>query len=242
MDDLVQLLRQADEETLYQLVEHHVDRLDVPAVRQVLRNAFVSRRVIDLLLNQRRLMSSYEVRSAIAIHPRTPEIHARRLIPGLYWKDLTRVSSDVCVRPAVRRAADLKLADRIPGLAVGEKIAIARRGGPGVLGQLRNDPNPVVVSAVLDNPRLTEGLLMPVVARETTPGRVLSAIAANRRWGLRYNVKAAICRNPATPPATSLPLLPALKKNELQSICAGVRIPQVVRQRAGLLLGRGGPG
>jgi len=94
-----------------------------------------------------------------------------------------------------------------------------------------------VIAALLDNPRLTEDLLAPVVHAAGTPGPVLALVAADRRWGARPALQAALARHPATPPATALRLLPLLRKQELRGLAHDPRTAEPVRLRARLLLG-----
>jgi hypothetical protein len=235
--ELVARLREAGSDELLALVREHAGRLDPPAVRIALRNPYATAEVVDALASQPRLLSFYEVRRDLAMHPRTPEILAQRLVPGLYWRDLAALGTDTRLHPRLRRQADQLLAARLPELAVGEKVAMARRAGPGLLAQLRHDPSPRVIAALLDNPRLTEDILAPVAHGATTPGPVLALIAADRRWGVRHGLQVAICRNPGTPLATSLRLLPSLRKSELKAVATDPRLAEAVRQRARLLLG-----
>ena len=156
-------------------------------------------------LAQPRLLSFYEVRRDLALHPRTPQVLAQQLVPGLYWRDLAALGGGHAAAPAGCGAWPTSTwPTRLPELALGEKISIARRAGAGLLAQLRHDPSPRVIGALLDNPRLTEDILAPVVHGAATPGPVLALIAADRRWGARYGLQVAICRNPGTPPATAL--------------------------------------
>jgi hypothetical protein len=131
---------------------------------------------------------------------------------------------------------------RLPEIALGEKINLARRAAVGVLAQLRHDPHPGVISALLDNPRLTEDILAPVVHGAATPGPVLAAIAADRRWSTRPGLQAALARNPNTPQAVALRLLPLLRKPEIRTVAHDVRVPEAVRLRARVLLGEGPEG
>ena len=234
--ELVHRMLEAGSEELLALVREHAARLDPPAVRTVLRSSYVTAEVVEVLA-QARLLSFYEVRRDLALHPRTPQILAQQLMPGLYWRDLAALGGDTRLHPRLRRAADQYLAARLPGLAVGEKISLARRAGPGLLAHLRHDPSPRVIAALLDNPRLTEDILAPVVHGAATPGPVLKLIAEDRRWGARTGLQVAICRNPGTPLATSLKLLPLLRKPELKAVGADPRLSEAVRQRARLLLG-----
>jgi hypothetical protein len=230
-------LREAGAEDLLALVRGHAAHLEVPAARQVLRNPHCTAEILELLAGQPRLAAFYEVRRDLALHPRTPEPLALRHVPGLYWRDLMTLGQDTRVKPRVRKAADQHLGSRLPQLALGEKVTLARRCGSGILSQLRHDPSPRVVAALLDNPRLTEDLLAPVVHAPNTPGPVLALVAADRRWGTRPALQSALARNPATPPATTLRLLPLLRKQELRGIAQDPRTAEPVRQRARLLLG-----
>ena len=90
---------------------------------------------------------------------------------------------------------------------------------------------------MLDNPRLTEDILAPVAHSAATPGPVLALIASDRRWGARYGLQVAICRNPGAPLATALRLLPLLRKTEQKAVASDPRLNEAVRQRARLLLG-----
>jgi hypothetical protein len=230
-------LREAGAEELLELLREHAGRLEVREAQQALRNPHCSREAVELLAEEGRLLSYYELRRDLALHPRTPEPLALRHVPGLFWRDLMTLGLDTRIHPRVRRAADQYLTVRLPELALGEKINIARRCGPGILAQLRHDPNPRVIAALLDNPRLTEDALAPIVHAATTPGPVLAAIAADRRWGVRPALQASLARHPATPVATALRLLPLLRKAELRGVAQDPRAPEPVRLRARLLLG-----
>jgi hypothetical protein len=238
--ELAAVLRGAGSEELRELVEQNLAGLGVAEAAQVLRNPFLTREVVELLLSRTDLLTAYEIRHELARNPRTPQVRALRFVAGLFWRDLMRIGLDPRVHPRVRRAAERGLVARLPGLAVGEKMAIARRAGPGVLAGLRHDPSPRVLEALLENPRLTEGLLMPLVARGTTPPPVLDALAKDRRWGSRYELRLGLCRNPQTPVETVLRLLPLLKKKDLRAVASHLRLAAVVRRRARLLLGDGG--
>jgi len=230
-------LREAGAEELMALLHEHAAHLEVREARQALRNPHCSAEAVELLAEQGRLLSFYELRRDLALHPRAPEPLALRHVPGLFWRDLMTLGLDTRVRPRVRRAADQYLAARLPELALGEKINIARRCGLGAVSQLRRDPSPRVIAALLDNPRLTEDALAPIVHAPTTPGPVLALIAADRRWGVRPALQAALARNPATPVAAVLRILPLLRKPELRSVAQDPRTAEPVRLRARLLLG-----
>jgi len=237
--DLARLLREGNEGEVDGLLAARLEEIEPAAARQLFRNPFLTGLQIDRLLGSRRLLSSYEVRMEAARHPRTPQIIALRFIPGLYWADLVRIGLDLRLHPVVRRAAEMRLIERLPALSVGEKMAIARSAAPGVLSALRNDPTPRVMAALLENPRLTEGLLLPLLASEAAQPAVLAVVAVSPKWSLRYPVRLALCQNSRTPLARSLMLVPMLKRNDLESVAANPRLLLPLRRRA-QLLARGG--
>jgi hypothetical protein len=236
-DEIERRLGEAGPEELLALVRDRAAELSPEEVREALRNPYVTAEVIGELAAQTRLLSFYEVKRDLACCRATPQMLALRLIGGLYWADLLAIGLDTRLHPRVRHAADRHLLARLPALAVGEKIAIARRAAPAVLAKLRHDPSPRVIAALLDNPRLTEGTLTPVAHGERTAPPVLELIAADRRWGARYPVRLALARNPAMPLGAALRLLPHLHKPDLKGVAGDPRLAEPLRRRARLLLG-----
>jgi len=236
-DALESRLREADTDELHELLREHATELDVPRALQALRNPFLGREGVETISDQGRLLSSYEIKRMIALHPKTPEPLALRFIPALFWRDLLELGLDTRVRPTLRRAADRRLMARLSSLAVGEKVTVARRASPRVLGRLRHDPAPRVVAALLENPRLTEGVLLPLLSSDDAQPPILELVARNRRWGVRHEVRYLLCTNPRTPVQASLPILPLLRKRELETVARSVRLPPPVRKRAKVLLG-----
>lgn len=238
MEAIEQQLAAADGEGLVAFVRKHLASLDGTLMRRLLRHPFLGTEAIKLLLEDRQVAGSYEVRRELAGHPKTPDARAMQLVSTLYWRDLVKLGSEPRVRPTVRRTAERRLADRLPGLAVGEKVAIARKCSAALVARIGQDSNPRVIQALLENSRLTEGVLLRLVTRESARPEVLAMVARDRRWGVRYRIRVPICRNPNTPVATALSLLPALRKLDLKAVADDRRLARAVRQRADLLLGR----
>lgn len=231
-DDLGALLRRAGSRRLHELVVAHGNQLDVRLARQVLLNPYVTAAVIEELVCNRRLMTRYEVQSAVARHRRTPQAAALRFMSGLFWRDLLDVAADMRIAPAVRRVAEKYLARRLERLTVGERTAVARRATPMVISRLREDRHPYVFKALLDNPRLTEISLMPVVTDERTPPRILDLVAKNPRWGGRYAIRESLARNPQAPFQVIFEILPRLRPKHLLEIAELEAHSWIVRHRA----------
>lgn len=200
-------------------------------MRQILLNPFTDHEVLAVLLAVPHLVKSPEVRKALVAHPRTPEAAALGLVGTLFWHDLLDLAADLRVPPAVRHAAERYLIERLVGLTEGERVTLARRASTAVLTRLRLDPSPRVIAAMLENGRLTEGQLLPMLASDSTPPEVL-ALVAGSRWGLRYEVKVALARNRRTPVVTVLMILPHLRESDLRVVMADPRLAMPVRHAA----------
>ncbi len=238
--DLANRLRRVDGDELIALLRRHAAELDLAAAEQALRNPFLGREGIEIVAAQGRLLAAYEIKRLIAVHPRAPEALALRFVPALYWRDLVELGLDTRVPPAVRRAADRRLIGRLPAFAVGEKASLARRAPTRVLGHLRHDPSVRVVAALLENPRLTEGVLLPLVASEAARPEILELVARHRRWGVRYEIRLALCLNPRTPVAIALAALARLRQADLRAVMRRPHVAPVVRRRVETLLGAAG--
>jgi hypothetical protein len=171
------------------------------------------------------------VRRALAAHPRTPRTEALSLIPTLYWKDLAWISSDARAHPEVRRAADAELLRRLPGLAIAEKVEVARSAGRGMIAALRRSGEPPLVRALLRNRFTVEGdvVFMGLAARDP---ETLDAIASDASWSCRAAVRAAVARNRWTPVPLAARLLPGIPLADLREICAERWRPAALREMA----------
>ena len=233
-------LRQANSKELLALVQEHGRTFGIREVRQTLLNPFVSSVILEELLALRQLSTVYEIRVALCRHRRTPEVGAIRLVPGLRWRELMEVASDLRLSPALRRVAEKYLVQRMPRLSVGEKITLARRASPEVMVALRQDPSLGVVRALLENSRLTEALLQPLVASDRTRPQILKLVADHLRWGRLYGVRKALATNPLTPFGILFEILPNLLRPDLEAVSNQESHSSVVRQRALEILESGG--
>ena len=183
---------------------------------KLLRQPDLAPEVLEPILRDRQARKYHAVRLALARHPRTPRGEALSLVATLFWRDLAILSADVRVHPLIRRAADGELLRRLPEMALAERVDLARTTGRGTLVALRTDPDPRVLSAVLDNRFATEPDV--VVAAVGGVADVLELIARHPRWGVRPAVRSAVLRNPALPPALALGLLARASEEDLKGL------------------------
>ena len=179
------------------------------------------------ILADRAARKFHVVRRALAAHPRTPRGDALALVATLFWRDLAWLSADTAVHPAIRRAADLDLARRLPDMAVAERVDLARNVGRGALLYLRLDPDPRVLASVLENRFLIEADVIQAASLERAPCLLL--IAGHPRWGLRAAVRSTILRNPALPVPVALSLLTRASLDDLRGVLDSPRSASLVR-------------
>jgi len=231
----------AGRQELAALLEEKAGELSVEDSLLALRNPFLDRDGVAVILAQERLLGSYRLRRELAGHRLVPEPRALQLIATLYWRDLVEIQRGARISPRLRRAAEKHLVARLPGLSQGEKVALARRASGALIEELGGERLPRVIAALLDNPRCTEGMVVRLAGRMGAAAEVLLVIARARRWSSRLDVRRALCLNPLAPGGVVLPLLPTLPKVDLRRIASDRRLAGAVRRRAAILVGEEPP-
>src|SRR5499427_9559787 len=195
------------------------------------------------ILADRAARKFHVVRRALAAHPRTPRGDALALVATLFWRDLAWLSADVAVHPAIRRAADLDLARRLPDMAAAERIDLARNVGRGALLYLRLDPDARVLASVLENRFAVEADVIQAATLEAGEREnCLVLIAGHPRWGLRPGVRSAILRHPALPLGVALSLLTRASLDDLRGVLESPRVSAIVKACAERVLAERGVG
>jgi hypothetical protein len=195
---------------------------------------------LTLIGRNRAWMRSREMKLAFVSHPRAPQVLARQFLPHLGWRDLAELSVNARVSPVLRRESEKLLGTRLPELAVGERIALARRGSRRVVEMLREDPDASVLRAVAGNPRATESDFARILSRSDVAASFLGWLADQSSWSQRRSVRLALVRHPRTPPSSALHLIPALSRGDIDELRRDFKAPRLVRVAADRHLGGAG--
>jgi hypothetical protein len=177
------------------------------------------------LTRQERLLSYYRVKVALVSHPNTPRTVSLALLRHLYLQDLVQVSMTPGAPGDLRRVAEDAVINRLPGLALGERISLARRGSGRVAGALLGDREVRVVAAALSCPQLTDERVVKALAMENISADAVERIADHERWSHAYSVRLALLRQPLTSLGRVLALAPQVKRNDLMEISGDPRMP-----------------
>lgn len=184
----------------------------------VLANNYVTPKILQAIAQNQRLAAFYSVRVKLVAHRQTPQAHAVKFVHYLYWPDLVRLSTEVTVPAPVRRAIDTVLLTQIGKLALGERIAVAKRCSAALIKVLLFDPDPRVFASLLINPRLREDDLLVIASSPEARADQLAMLAADRKWGLRYMIRKAIVLNTVAPRAVAASQLRYLSRRDLVAI------------------------
>jgi hypothetical protein len=184
----------------------------------VLQNPYVSARLLGALAQNQRLSGFYSVRLRLVAHRQTPQAHAVKLVHYLHWPDLVRLSVEVTVPAAVRRAIDTILLNRADKLSLGERISSARRCSNALIKVFLFDPDPKVFAALLVNQRLREDDLLLLASSPQATREQLRMMGDDRKWSTRYAIRKALVLNPITPRSTAAAQLRYLSRRDLVDI------------------------
>ena len=131
-----------------------------------------------------------------------------------------------------QQAEKVSTVQKLYRLNTAKKLITALKGFREERAILIRDLNPLVWSAVLDSPRLTEAEIRSFSAMENVSGQVLRHIGNHPEWTKHYAVINNLVRNPRTPTGIALRLISHLKPPHLRGISVDRRVPEAVRKAA----------
>jgi hypothetical protein len=120
----------------------------------------------------------------------------------------------------------------LSGLPVKTKVKLAFKGTREQRAQLIRDPNRMVSAAVLSSPKLTESEVESFAKMANVSEDVLRIIGMNRTWLKNYGVILGLVKNPKTPPALSMQLLPRITERDMKMVAVDRNVPEALRLAA----------
>jgi len=127
----------------------------------------------------------------------------------------------------------------LSGLSITAKIKLASKGTREQRAQLIRDPNRIVAAAVLSSPKLTDAEVESFAKMANVAEEVLRIIGTNRSWLKHYGVTAGLVKNPKTPPALAMQLLPRVTERDLKLLSFDRNVPEAVRLAARKYIAKG---
>lgn len=211
-----------------------------------------------LLLRQDLLLKQPAILDALEINPRLDSVVRRRL--GEYreyffakslqpaeereeaTEQATEEEVEVALAEALRVPAEGEhdpetglTESQIRSLPVGVKLRLCFTAKPSTRWILLRDSNPRVALSAFQRSPLTGGEIELLANSRSVVPEVLEGIATDRRWSRKYQVIHSLVKNPRTPIANSMQLIPRLGMRDLRNLSKDRNIPDAVRTRADAL-------
>jgi regulator of extracellular matrix RemA (YlzA/DUF370 family) len=131
---------------------------------------------------------------------------------------------------------------RIMFMTVKDRVKLAMKGDREARGILIRDSNKIVATGVIHNPRITDQEIEGISAMRQISDEVLRQIGNNRAWSRSYSIIHNLARNPRTPMATAVQILPRIRSKDLKAISLNRNVSEAVRRQAYRLTEMRGPG
>jgi len=126
----------------------------------------------------------------------------------------------------------ISLIKRIMFMSVKDRVKLAVKGDREARGILIRDANKIVATGVMHNPRITDHEVESISAMRQVAEEVLRLIGMNRQWARSYPIIHNLARNPRTPMATAVHILPRIRTKDLKSIAQNRNVSEAVRRQA----------
>lgn len=122
--------------------------------------------------------------------------------------------------------------ERLARLTVAQRVVRAMKGTREERAVLVRDPNKLVSAAVLSSPKLSDSEVESIARMPNVAEEVLRTIGRTKAWMKNYAITVAVAKNPKTPVALSLNLLPRLLEKDVKMISVDRNVPDVLRTSA----------
>lgn len=113
-------------------------------------------------------------------------------------------------------------------MGVSEKIKMALTGDKEWRTIFVKDPNKLVSSAALKNPRITEGEVLTIAKNKSSSEELIRLITLNREWLKNYAIKKALIFHPRTPLQNALRYMSILGEKDMKTLAKSRGVSQVI--------------
>ncbi len=101
---------------------------------------------------------------------------------------------------------------------------------------LIREPNKQVCTAVLKNPRITEGEVLAVAKNRSASEELIRLILLNRDWLKIYDMKKALVHHPRTPLQQAIKFMGFLSEKDIRELSKSKNVTQVIVNNARRML------
>ena len=117
-------------------------------------------------------------------------------------------------------------------LKVAEKIKMGLTGDKEWRTLMIKQSNKLIQSAVLKNPRITDGEVLMIAKNKTSSEDLIRMILLNKDWMKLYEIKKALITHPKTPPPKAMRLVPMLTMKDIKELAKSRQVSTLVSTAA----------
>lgn len=126
----------------------------------------------------------------------------------------------------------ISMLNRIMRMGVKDRVKLGMKGDREARNILIRDPNKLVSSAVVNNPRISEKEVENISAMRSISEDILRQIATNRQWARSYPIMHSLAKNPRTPMANVITIMSRLQLRDLVALSKNRNVSDAVRRQA----------
>lgn len=147
---------------------------------------------------------------------------------AIYGKILGEMQSEEDEIPGER----ISMLNRIMRMGVKDRVKLGMKGDREARNILIRDPNKLVSSAVVNNPRISEKEVENIASMRSISEDILRQIASNRQWARSYSIMHSLAKNPRTPIANVITIMSRLQLRDLIALSKNRNVSDAVRRQA----------
>ena len=204
------------------------------ALTEDLALAFLKRRdlpqaALEALAKNGRVLKHRKVKSGVVVHPKTPRHVTLPMMRSMYTFELMQVALTPVVAADVRMAVEDVLVSRLSTLTAGERLTLAKRSSARVAAALLQDADQRIVEAGLNNPYLTEALIVKALVHPRASELLATFVCRHQKWSTRKEVQTAALRNEFTPLAAAIRFAEPFTVSGLKDIFRQSALPEKIK-------------
>ncbi len=132
----------------------------------------------------------------------------------------------------------LNVVQLVQRMTTPQKIKLALSGGKDARGLLIRESNKQIATAVLENPRITDGEIDFFAKSANLSEDILRKIGSSSDWTKRYSVAQALVNNPKCPPGIAVGFVSRMNDRDLALLEKSRNVSEAVRSAARSLIAR----
>lgn len=155
-------------------------------------------------------------------------------------KKVTRLFTELKPKKSGLAGYDKEEEIKMEMITLGERRSLSKKPIKDTIDRLLSDPDPMIVTNLLNNPRMTEKEVVKIVSKRPNSPAILKLVVGHRVWSKRYEVMKAVVLNPYTPPRLSISLLEFLLTQDIRLVSEDNTIHAEVKLHAAEVLEKRG--